>query len=133
MHRDYKESLKRHTEKIAADVAKAMKRIRREIVKYVDEYGYEFQKAVESGLDEMQKQSCKAVCELVSMRLGEEVQRCEKRLNKLIADSQASDAERNTKLQQAEEARLTVEDLMKRSAELEAEIESEMNDKIKEA
>lgn len=133
MHRDYKESLKRHTEKIAADVAKAMKRIRREIVDYVDEYGYEFQKAVESGLEEMQKQSCKAVCELVSMRIGEEVQRCEERLNKLIADSQASDAERNTKLQQAEEARLIVEELMKRSAELEAEIESEMNDKIKEA
>lgn len=133
LHSDYQNALKRHEEKIAQDAARAMKRIRREIRSYAEERGEEFERAISAGLKAVEQQSYEAVRGMVSARVGDEIRRYEERLNQLIADSQASDAERDTKLQQAEEARSEVTDLMTRSAVFEGEIQSEMNDVIKEA
>ena len=133
LHSDYQEALKRHEEKIVQDAARAMKRIRREIGGYAEERGEEFERTVNAGLKAMEQQSYEAVRGMVSARVGDELRRYEERLNQLISDSQASDAERDEKLTQAEAAREKLLDLMSRSAVIEGEITAEMTDVIEEA
>ena len=132
MRSDYQDALKRHEEKIAQDAARAMKRIRREIKNYAEESSESFERTVSSGLKAVEQQSYEAVRGMVSARVGDEICRYEERLNRLIADSQASDAERDEKLARAEAARERVTELMSRSAEFEGEIESVMTDKLRE-
>ena len=115
------------------DAARAMKRIRREIGGYAEERGEEFERTVNAGLKAMEQQSYEAVRGMVSARVGDELRRYEERLNQLISDSQASDAERDEKLTQAEAAREKLLDLMSRSAVIEGEITAEMTDVIEEA
>ena len=69
---------------------------------------------------------------MIESRVNDEITRQQKKMDKLIEDSKASDAERDNKLQRATAALDTVKELLGRVAELEVELD-EMNDKIKEA
>ena len=69
---------------------------------------------------------------MIESRVNVEITRQQKKMDKLIEDSKASDAERDNKLQKAMAARDTVKEILGRVAELESELD-EMNDKIEEA
>ena len=128
---DYVEAVQRHEKKIEQDAARMMKRIQREIKDYAEERGEEFARGVGAALKEMEQQSYEAVRGMIVGRVGDQIRTLEERLNQLIADSQASDAERDEKLQRSEAARELASDLMSRSAAFEVEIQQEMTDVIK--
>jgi len=132
LHNDYLDSMQKYTERLEKDAARARKRIMREITRYAEERGEEFERAVASGLKEMEQQSYEAVRGMVTARVTDEIRRYEERLNRLIEDCKASDAERDAKLAQAQAARESAIELLSRCAELEQELQ-QMQDTIGEA
>ncbi len=132
LHKDYLESMQKYTERLEKDAARARKRIMREIIRYAENRGDEFNRAVDSGLKEMAQQSYEAVRGMVTARVTDEIRRYEERLNRLIEDCKASDAERDAKLAQAQAARESAIELLSRCAELEQELQ-QMQDTIGEA
>lgn len=133
LRRDYTEAMEKHQAKLEQDAGRAMKRMRRDIENYADESTEEFERALLARLKSSEQTVFEAVRGMVAGRVGEQIRRNEELLNRLIEDSQASDAERDEKLTQAQAAREIVAGLMSRSAELQTEIEEAMTDKIQEA
>ena len=80
----------------------------------------------------MKQKSYEAVRGMVTVRIEDEIRRCEERLARLIADSEASDAERDQKLQLAQEARAEADALIARSEAFAREIADKMQDVIEE-
>lgn len=132
LQKEYKDALQKHTERIEKEAARAMKGMRREIRRYAEERGEEFERAARSGLQAVKQKSYEAVRGMVTVRIEDEIRRCEERLARLIADSEASDAERDQKLQLAQEARAEADALIARSEAFAREIADKMQDVIEE-
>ena len=132
LHKEYMDAMHRHTEKLEKDGARARKQMLRAIRRYAEDRGEDFDRAVGAGLRQMQQQSFEAVQTMVSARVTEETERYEARLNRIIEECCASDAERDAKLARAEAARDDAIELLNRGLVFETELDAQMQDEIQE-
>ncbi|MBR0061252.1 MAG: dynamin family protein [Selenomonadaceae bacterium] len=132
MDAEYKAEVEKFMASIDADAAKARKKILREIKSYVEDFTEENIQGINKYLAGIERKMFDAVKAMIESRVNVEITRQQKKMDKLIEDSKASDAERDNKLQRAAAALDTVKELLGRVAELEVELD-DMNDKIREA
>ena len=132
MNAEYKADVEKYMASLDADAAKARKKILREIKSYVEDFTDENIQGINKYLAGIERKMFDAVKAMIESRVNVEITRQQKRIDKLIEDSKASDAERDNKLQRAAAALDTVKELIGRVAELEVELD-DMNDTIKEA
>lgn len=133
LRNDYKEDVQKHIAALEKDAEKACKKLRSDIAGYAEEQAEDGRRAIDTFLRVREQKTFSALQTMVAARIQEEIGRWQARLDRLIADSKASDAERDEKLQRAKMALDRASELLGIGAELEEEINSDMNDVIKEA
>ncbi len=131
LEEEYKAANARYLEKLDKDAAKARKKICRQISEYVEEFIEENVKTISKHLAGIEGNMFDAVKAIIESRLNAEIERQQKKMDKLIEDSKASDALRDEKLQKAQASKDLITDLLAQVAELQMELE-ELNDVIEE-
>lgn len=132
LNEEYKADVKKYMASLDADAAKARKKILREIKEYIENFADENSQTIRKYLDGIERKMFDAVKAMLESRFNAEIERQQKKIDMLIEDSKASDAERDSKLQKATAAREFIAELLGRVAEVESELE-EMSDVIEEA
>ena len=132
MNAEYKAYVEKYMASLDADAAKARKKVIREIKDYIENFAEENIQSINKYLAGTERKMFEAVKAMIETRVNTEIERQQKKMDMLIEDSKASDAERDEKLQKATTARDTVIELLKRVMELEVEID-DMTDVIEEA
>lgn len=132
MNEEYKEEIRKYMANLDKDATRARRKIRREIKDYIENFVEENIQSINKYLASIERKMFEAVKAMIELRVNAEIERQQKKLDKLIEDSKASDAERNEKLQKARKARDRVIELLGQVAELDTEL-NEMKDQIKDA
>ena len=132
LNESYKEEIKKYMAGMEKDVARAKKKIYREISNYVENFFDENKRTINSYLEKIKSKMFNAVQEMLLARVNAEIQRQQKKIDKLIEDSKTSAAMRDEKLQKARTDRDRVIELLAIGAELENELEYGMADAIEE-
>ncbi|MBR0262184.1 MAG: dynamin family protein [Selenomonadaceae bacterium] len=132
MNAEYKADVEKYMASLDADAAKARKKVIREIKDYIENFAEENIQSINKYLAGTERKMFEAVKAMIETRVNTEIERQQKKMDMLIEDSKASDAERDEKLQKATTARDTVIELLKRVMELEVELD-DMTDVIEEA
>lgn len=132
LNEEYKADVKKYMASLDADAAKARKKILREIKEHIENFADENSQTIRKYLDGIERKMFDAVRAMLESRFNAEIERQQKKIDMLIEDSKASDAERDSKLQKATAAREFIAELLGRVAEVESELE-EMSDVIEEA
>lgn len=132
LNEEYKADVKKYMASLDADAAKARKKILREIKEHIENFADENSQTIRKYLDGIERKMFDAVRAMLESRFNAEIERQQKKIDMLIEDSKASDAERDSKLQKATAAREFIAELLGRVAEVESELE-EMSDIIEEA
>ena len=132
MNAEYKADVEKYMASLDADAAKARKKVIREIKDYIENFAEENIQSINKYLAGTERKMFEAEKAMIETRVNTEIERQQKKMDMLIEDSKASDAERDEKLQKATTARDTVIELLKRVMELEVELD-DMTDVIEEA
>ena len=131
MEENYNAEVARYTAKLDKDAEKARKNIRREINDFIENFITENVRNIEKYLGDIESQMFDTVKAIIEARLNSEIERQQKKMDMLIEDSKASDAQREEKLQKANASRDLICDLLSKVADLQGELE-ELTDTIEE-
>lgn len=127
---EYADKQRKFMEDMQKNSEKACRKMRQEILNYVDESQETYTAALRHALEQMKTGCIHAVRDLLNVNLDQQLERTRKKLDELIRLIETEGEERTQKLNFAVEQEENASALLAQGAELSAELETQMNDHV---
>lgn len=130
LEQEYQEKQKQFMATLDKNTEKACKKMRAEIIFYVEQSQDTYMAGLRHALEQMKSGCIQAVRDLLNVNLNQQLTRTQQKLDELIALIQTEGAQREQQLAEAVQREQLVVDLLHQGAELSVSLETQMNDKI---
>lgn len=127
---EYRERQREFMDEMQKNAEKACRRMRREILSYVDASRSNYTVSLRHVLEQMKTGCIHAVRDLLNVNLDQQLERTQKKLDELIRVIETEGEARTQKLHFAMEQEEKLTALLAQGAELSAALETQMNDRI---